>query len=51
MVDIKAEATFLATMNFAKKLLDEGAITKKEYRDLKARMEKKYEPKVSNLFT
>lgn len=46
-MNLKAEGSYLATMNLAKKLLAQGLITRKEYRRFKERMEEKYKPKMS----
>ena len=47
IMNLKAEGSYLATMNLARRLLKEGLITRREYRRFKELMEEKYKPKIS----
>ncbi len=50
-VQLKNEKLYLTTMSFAKKLLEDNAITLDEYSNFNALMIKKYHPIIGTLFT
>lgn len=45
------EKMYLATMNLAKNLLDEGVITEEQYAEIDTIFTRKYAPSLSTLFT
>lgn len=45
----KKERVYLQTMSFAKRLLNEGIITKEQYDSFDTKMQQKYEPTFSTL--
>jgi len=47
----KREKLYLATMHLAKKLLEQGIISKKQYEEIRDKFTNKYEPSLSTLFT
>lgn len=47
----KDETIYLLSMRQAKKMLDEGIITKEEYETINKKMTNKYKPKLSKLMT
>lgn len=47
----KREKLYLATMHLAKKLLEQGIISKKQYEEIRAKFTNKYTPSLSTLFT
>ena len=48
---VKREKLYLATMHLAKKLLEQGIISTKQYEEIDARFTKMYTPTLSTLFT
>ena len=49
--DMRAEAVYLTTMRFAREMLDDGIITKNEYREIEAVFKEKYNPTIGVLFS
>lgn len=47
----KREKLYLATMHLAKKLFEQGIISKKQYEEIRAKFTNKYTPSLSTLFT
>lgn len=47
----KNERVYLMTMSFAKKMLNKGVISEDQYHDFDTKMQQKYAPTFSILFT
>lgn len=50
LMQVKNEITYQITMNYLKQMLEKKIITLDEYNKMNEELQKKYEPKISQLF-